>query len=403
MKVLAIVSRWPWPARRGDQLRAHQALAALAGRHEVTLLAPSSPGLPPPVALAATERYRPGPPAHRLAVALRSLLRGEPLQQPLFASADLARRAARLAPLADLVLLQLVRLAPLARQVAGRPLLVDFVDCLSGNLERRAERDHRPLAPLLRAEARRLACAERALLAASTLGAVVAERDRAALAAVAGPELAARVEVIPLAVSPGRAGGSASGGPPRLVLTGNLGYFPTREAARWLLAEVWPAVRRARPEAELLLAGDRPPASLRRTAERAGARVDPAPASLERVLAGATLALAPMRAGSGVPVKVLEAWAAGVPVVASPEAAAGTTARPGEELAVAGGAEAWVTAILRLLADPAERARLAAGGRARLALDHAPARVEAHWRRAAERAAGAGPPGDRPPPPRPGR
>ncbi|MCL4839218.1 MAG: glycosyltransferase, partial [Thermoanaerobaculia bacterium] len=194
-----------------------------------------------------------------------------------------------------------------------------------------------------------------------------------------------------------------SGGPPRLVLTGNLGYFPTREAARWLLAEVWPAVRRARPGGLVGRAGDGPPAAVGRPAAGAGGGVDPAPASLERVLAGATLALAPMRAGSGVPVKVLEAWAAGVPVVASPEAAAGTTARPGEELAVAGGAEAWVTAILRLLADPAERARLAAGGRARLALDHAPARVEAHWRRAAGRAAGAGPPGDRPPPPRPGR
>lgn len=395
MRILAVVSRWPWPARRGDQLRAHQALAALAGRHEVTLLAPSSPGLPPPVALAATERYRPGPAGHRLAVALRSLARGEPLQQPLFASADLERRFDRLAPSADLVLLQLVRLAPLARRLAGRPLLVDLVDCLSRNLERRAERDRRPLAPLLRAESRRLARAERALVAASVLGAVVAERDRAALAEVAGPELAPRVEVIPLAVPPGRPAGPAGGGPPRLVLTGNLGYFPTREAARWLLAEVWPAVRRARPEAELLLAGDRPPAALRRAAERAGARVEPAPASLERVLAGATLALAPMRAGSGVPVKVLEAWGAGVPVVASPEAAAGTTARPGEDLAVAGSAEEWIAAILRLLAAPAERARLAAGGRARLALDHAPAHVDALWRRAADRAAGraAGSPG----------
>ncbi|HNZ95728.1 MAG TPA: glycosyltransferase family 4 protein [Thermoanaerobaculia bacterium] len=387
MRILVVTSRWPWPARRGDQLRAHQLLAALTEDHEVTLLAPATAGLPPPVPLAGSERYRPDPPPRHALAALRALGRGEPIQQSLFAAADLDRRCARLAPAADLVVLQLVRLAPCLRHLAGRPLLVDFIDCLSQNMERRAALDRLLWAPLLRAEARRLARAERRLLAASGCGVVVAERDRAALAALAGPELARRLEVIPLAVPPGPPPAPVTGGGQRLVLTGNLGYYPTREAALWFLDEVWPAVRAAHPDAELLLAGDRPPAVLRRAAGRAGARLSASPASLAEVFHGATLALAPMRAGSGVPVKVLEAWAAGVPVVASPEAAAGTTARPGEELAVAGSAAEWVTVIGRLLADPVARTRLAASGRARLVLDHAPAAVTAAWRRAVEQAA----------------
>src|SRR5262249_7335367 len=80
----------------------------------------------------------------------------------------------------------------------------------------------------------------------------------------------------------------------------------------------------------------------------------------------ATLALAPMRCGAGVPIKVLEAWASGVPVVASPWAAAGTSGRQGEDFRVVGQHPIeWVSAILELLDSPEERRRLADNGRRR--------------------------------------
>jgi glycosyltransferase involved in cell wall biosynthesis len=82
-----------------------------------------------------------------------------------------------------------------------------------------------------------------------------------------------------------------------------------------------------------------------------------------------------MRCGAGVPVKVLEAWSVGVPVVATPWAAAGTTGRVGEDLRVVQRPAEWVSAILELLDDPAERRRLAANARRRLAADYSPGEV----------------------------
>ena len=120
-----------------------------------------------------------------------------------------------------------------------------------------------------------------------------------------------------------------------------------------------------------MVAGDRPSPSLRRQIEQAGARLIESPRDLRSVLAQATLSIAPMRCGSGVPVKILEAWAVGVPVVATPWAAAGTTGRQGEDFILAGQHPVeWITAITDLLANPSARRWLIENGRRRLAADY---------------------------------
>jgi glycosyltransferase involved in cell wall biosynthesis len=389
LKVLLIAPRYPWPPRRGDQLRALQAARSLAPEHDLTLLVPAPPAAAPApeagVGRVLTYRLAALAPAAGMATALFG---GTPWQNALFRQPDLGRRLRRLAAGFDLVILQLVRLAGHLPDLGGAPLLVDLIDSLSLNLERRAAVDHRWLRPLLVAEARRVARAEGRLLGRARLATVVCARDRDHLAARLPPALAGRLAVLPLAVT--AAGGPPPQAPPRLVMTGNLGYFPNADGARWLLAEVWPELRRRLPEARLVLAGDRPPRRLAAAARRAGAGLVAAPADLGAVLAGATAALAPMRCGSGLPIKVLEAWSRGVPVVASPWAAAGTTGEPGRDLLVAGGAQEWVAAVAELLANPETARRLADAGGRRLAADYGPDEVRRGWLAAVESAAGGG-------------
>src|SRR5919202_1611789 len=113
MKILLVTSRYPWPPRRGDQMRAVQTLDFLAEEHEVTLLAPA-PGKdqPPPPGKARyrVELYRPGGAAIFSGVA-RALVKRLPLQTGLFYQPDLGRKLRELAPEHDLAILQLVRLA----------------------------------------------------------------------------------------------------------------------------------------------------------------------------------------------------------------------------------------------------------------------------------------------------
>lgn len=382
MRLLIAVARFPWPAHRGDQKRAVQVAGLLAdGGHEVHLLVPEPDGdrTVPADLPYGVETYRRRRSASVAGVA-RAGLSGLPLQAGLYRQPDLGRRLRELAPRFDLAVLQLVRLVGHARDLGDTPFLVDLVDSLALNFERRAEHDSPWLRPPLALEARRLLTAERSLArrAAGTL--LVCDRDRTWLAERLSEEVAERLAVVPLVVptqaGEGRSAGGAARdddeGAERLVFTGNLGYFVNADAAAWWVDAVWPAVRAARPGLTLTLAGARPAGRVRRAARAPGVELLDTPPDLAPVLASARVALAPMRAGSGVPVKVLEAWAAGVPVVASPWAAAGAGARPDHHLLVAGSPREWRDAVLRLLDDADLARRLAEAGRRRLASAHSP-------------------------------
>jgi glycosyltransferase involved in cell wall biosynthesis len=81
-------------------------------------------------------------------------------------------------------------------------------------------------------------------------------------------------------------------------------------------------------------------------------------------LARAAVYVVPMRMGSGVRLKVLEAMASGVPVVSTRMGLEGVAALPGEHALLADAPAAFADAVLRLLAEPALAARLAARARA---------------------------------------
>lgn len=394
LRLLLVLSRHPFPPRRGDQRRALQALDALAPRHRVTVLAPE-----PPADLPAEERrhlealpvdwvwHRAAGPVGRLGNLVGALVSGMPLQCGLFGSPELGPTLARLAPEADLTILQLVRLAPWVERLEGSPLMVDLIDSLALSTARRAELDRPWLAPVLRSEARRLRHWEARLAERAACTLVVSERDRRAVVEAA-PRAADRVRVVPVAVPEVREARAERARAGRtLAVTGNLGYFPTREGLRWFLDRVWPRLRAEDDRLRLVLAGTRAPGWLeRRVGQTPGVTLLTDPPDLAAVLREATIALAPMRGGAGQPLKVCEAWAAGVPVVATPWAAAGTIGRPGEELVVADGVEAWVRAIRELLDDPRRAGEVAEAAGRRVARDYSPRSVRDGWLAAVEAA-----------------
>src|SRR3954469_5108579 len=185
MKILYVTSRYPWPPRRGDQMRALQVLDFLSGEHEVTLLTPApGPNLPPPPdgLSYGVELYQPEGGLAFLSGMVRALFKGLPLQTGLFYQPDLGRRLRELAPRHDLGILQLVRLAIHVNDFGDTPIVVDLIDSLSLNFSLRADVDRWWLVPLLKLEARLLAVAERRLAERALRMLVVCERDRQALA-----------------------------------------------------------------------------------------------------------------------------------------------------------------------------------------------------------------------------
>jgi hypothetical protein len=280
------------------------------------------------------------------------------------------------------VILQLVRLAPcletLEALIPKVPVVVDLIDSLALNFQQWASVSAPPKRWPLAVEASRLARWEGEILRRATGTLVVCERDRRAILERSETTFGdTRLGVLPLAfplssdpASAPKEAPEPPDDPPALALTGNLGYFVTVDGfGRWL-EEVWPRLRRRLPEVRVIVAGARPAKRLRHAAAQPGVDLVSNPPDLLAHLRRAHLALAPLRFGAGQPLKILEAWQCGVPVVASPWAAAGTTGIAGEDFHEAEAPEEWMEAIATLLKDPQGRGRLAASAHRRLRRDY---------------------------------
>jgi glycosyltransferase involved in cell wall biosynthesis len=160
--------------------------------------------------------------------------------------------------------------------------------------------------------------------------------------------------------------------PGRIILTGAMSYQPNAEAAVEFCRDVFPAILVRNPEARLDIVGSSPGRAVRALA---GERVVVTGfvEDLRPFFSHAAVAICPTRLGAGSQYKVLEAMAAGVPVVATRAAAEAHSLRDRVHLLVADGPQQTVEAVLEVLGDRqfALRLREAASAeiRARLGWD----------------------------------
>jgi len=343
MRVLLVTSRFPLPPWRGNQVRTIEWLQALRG-HDLALVCPESPGGSSGGLPADVNQYSPSV-ASRSAGLLRAAVSGLPLQEGLYDSGIARRRFSDVLGSwqPDVVIVQMVRCAWAAEavwnQAPALPVVFDSIDAMGLHFDRAAQAAAPLQAMAYRAEARRCRRREHGLVTRAQRTVAVSERDLTALAVPASGE-------------------------PVILLSGNLGYRPTVLGAEWFAREVWPSLKQRMPEAKWVLAGARPARAVRRLAGLPGVEVHADVPDLEPYLQSARVAIAPMNSGSGVPMKVLEALAAGLAVVAHPWAAEGLADQGGVAVAAPADAAGWVDVLERLLTDSQEASDLGDRGHA---------------------------------------
>jgi glycosyltransferase involved in cell wall biosynthesis len=254
----------------------------------------------------------------------------------------------------------------------GPSLIFDAHNAVWTIMERMRQNSPRLLQPILGLEARRMKRYEGHIVREFDHTLAVTEIDRSALLQAAASKSNGSkpalpdIHIIPIAVdtrslqSMSRESGSVN-----ILTMGTLHYPPNADGIRWFMGEVFPLIREHVPEAALTIIGKNPPKDFLERASRDPqfVKVTGYVPDLTPYLEQAAIMVVPVRAGGGMRVRILEAFAQAIPVVTTTIGLEGIDARPGEDVLVADTPAGFAAAVVRLLQDESLQSRLAANGR----------------------------------------
>ena len=366
-EILFIAHRIPFPPDRGDKIRSHHILKALAGIAPVHVACFADDELdareePALAALAASyrmvRRSKPLPLA-----GLEALAKGCPVSLTAFhhrALADYVRETLATRPISTIYVFsgQMGQYVP--ADFAGR-FLMDFVDVDSAKFDAYGQTKTGPMrwvdareGRLLRAEEARLAArANASLLISANEAALFAHRLPAghkAHVAVVGNGIDSAF-FAPDAAAPAPQLAALAG--PRFIFTGQMDYAPNIAAAARVAHQIMPLIRQAHPQASFHVVGRAPTEAVKALHGVHGTHVWGRVDDVRCWLKGADIALVPLDIARGIQNKVLEAMAMELPVVLTSGAANGIDAAPNRDFAVADSDEDLAAAAIALASDPA--------------------------------------------------
>ncbi len=240
---------------------------------------------------------------------------------------------------------------------------------LAGTHRRAGVADRRPRACLYSSlQTRKLRRYEAAVIRQAAATLAVSETDATQLGALAADR---QIDVVPIGVDTAHYAPDAplaqSIRAVRCRLHRHVNYHANEDAALWLCAEIWPRIRAAKPTARLAIVGRNPTPRIRHYDGLGGICVTGAVPDDRPSMRGAGVYLLPIRFGSGVRVKLLNAMSMGCAVVATPAACEGVTVTADTDLIVADARpEPYAQAVVTLLGDDARRRALGTAGRLRM-------------------------------------
>jgi polysaccharide biosynthesis protein PslH len=361
MRILFLAHRIPYPPDKGEKIRAYHELRFLSARHSIDLFCfadsaaeaeqkQNIEGLCRGVYVE-TRRF-----PTVAAGAARSFLRGEPLSCGCFFSRRFRTEIHRAIATEsyDVIFVYCSSMAQYIPRPLPAPLVADFVDVDSAKWAQYARRTRFPLSWVFAREAGKLARYEEEWARSSYATIVTTPREAALLP---GGNLL-RVEIIGNGVE--IPSSSAKELPaeiralqPYVLFVGTMDYLPNVDAVEYFANDILPRVRQGHPELRFVVAGRDPARRVRKLAQRPGVIVTGAVPRVDAYLSGSTAVVAPFRIAQGIQNKVLEALAAGKPVVSTSGPAGAIGARRGETLLVADSPQEFADALISLLEDPA--------------------------------------------------
>jgi glycosyltransferase involved in cell wall biosynthesis len=363
MNVLLIANRQLERQGPGDAKLGYWAWKALSGAgHTVTIVQLEADAIP-----------------RRGWHTLKALVAGQPLQVGVTFSQATHRKLIEAAArgLPDLVIAVHARAAAhVPPRLKARSLAL-LIDAYGQSYQTYAGHLASPLDAIYRMEQRRMARFERTVVTDFARTAVVSDLDQQYLQQLAGRPSSVMRFTLPVDLAffaETRRHPLTEN--PVFAFVGRLGYVPNRDALRRLVSDVWPMLHSRWPNARLRVIGAGAGRGLRRLLQRPGIELAANVADIRPHMEDVVALLVPMRLGGGIQTKILEAMAAGVPVISTSFGCRGIAARPDQEVLIAETPEDFRRQADRLMTAPRFAADLSAAAKTWVQAHHATALFE---------------------------
>ncbi|MBO7083808.1 MAG: glycosyltransferase [Bacteroidales bacterium] len=365
MKIFVLLPRIPYPLEKGDKLRAFNQIKQLSKRNEIVLCALNdNTKVDEQQAFHALQPYCASinfikiSKINILFGLIWAFMKGLPLQCGYFFNRKASRKVDELIlkHQPDILFGQLLRVAEYIRH-KGIPKAIDYQDVFSYGMKRRRDIASWITRPVFNMEYQRLCRYEAAIFDDFDIKTIISEPDRDLIPHPKKNEIL----IIPNGVDHDFFKPQQQEKRYDIVFTGNMSYPPNVNAVDYLANEILPIVWKTLPDAKMYIAGASPDPKVKKAAcDRiiVSGWLD----DIRDAYAQSKVFIAPMRIGTGLQNKLLEAMSMGLPAITSPLANASLGAQPNVEILIGSNAEEMANNIITLLTDKVKAQQIAQAG-----------------------------------------
>jgi sugar transferase (PEP-CTERM/EpsH1 system associated) len=363
MKIFVLLSRVPYPIEKGDKLRAFHQIRCLARNNEIILCALSDS----PVHTDAIKALSgfcseihiiPLSKVGMIWNVIKVFFNGKPLQVGYFYRCNAKKQIQTIIEKCqpDHIFCQLTRVSEYVKD-SKIPKTLDYQDIFSMGARRQAENSSGLMKLVFMMEYRRLLRYEHDIFEKFDHKTIISQPDRNLLP----HPLRNDVVIIPNGVDHNYFSPAQGEKKYDVVFTGNMGYPPNIDAARFIAEDIFPLVLQKLPGAKLLLAGATPHARVQ-ALKSTNITVSGWMSDIRESYASSRVFIAPMRIGTGLQNKLLEAMSMEVPCITSELANQALGAKENKEILIGNSAGEYADHIISLLQDENYAYRIALNG-----------------------------------------
>ncbi len=355
MNILYLSLRFPYPPHSGDKIRTYNVLRHLSYRHSVSFVSfvQSSEETKyvdkihdfcknvSTVKLNKTNAY---------GNCVLSLLSSEPFQVAYWHSSKMQKTVTNLIEKNsfNIIHVQFFRMAQYVMKYIDKPKVLDSGDSFWLNLSRRSKLDRSLAWPLLKLEASRVKLYETQIAKWFNHITMVSPLDMQCLLS---NDKSLPISIVPMGVDIDYYQPNSNDYGMNLLFTGTIRYFPNKDAVLYFYKHIFPLIKNAIPDVKFYVVGNYPPKNIKKLASNGDIVVTGHVEDVRPYFDRSAVFVCPLRSGSGMQAKILEAMAMGVPVVTTSIGATALEAVDGRDIIVADDTKVFAEKVLELLKD----------------------------------------------------